>query len=193
MKGRTMTPVCQKRPSRKPKSQPKSQSGGYLYLLASTEGGALSSLIRYFSGPNVKVSHIDAVMPTDKRFISAAWRDRRLRPGALVGARFSGGVQVREPGYGKFTYTRRMRVWVPDVSAAYRFLAAQIGKPYAKRAIVNFFLHRSRPFEMEQPEWFCDELFYAFALAGGTQLLHDANPSCLSPAELLLSDCLEDV
>ncbi len=162
--------------------------GGYLTLQASTDEGVGSAVIRYLEGPDAKVSHIDIVLPTPNHTPFAV-----LISGWLLGARSDGGVQVRPPNYAKFTYVRRMRVWVPDERAAYSFLAAQIGKPYNRAAILDFFLHRDRCFTMDQASWFCDELFYAFALAGGTQMLHDANPCGLSPECLILSDKLEDV
>lgn len=146
----------------------------------STEAGLGSAAIRYLS--DSYVSHVDLVIPETMR-IGTVW----LKKGWLLGARLDGGVQQRPPGYAKFTHTVRVGVQVPNVKAAYAFAAKQLGKPYNKRAILDFFLHRNRKFTPEQPTWFCDELNYQIVAVGGLLLLDTENPLNLTPQEELLS------
>ncbi len=153
---------------------------GRLVSQFSTEAGLGSAAIRYLSDSSV--SHVDLVIEEDRNLGGVT-----LKKGWLLGARLHGGVQQRPPEYAKFTRTVRMAVEVPDVDAAYAFAARQIGKPYNKRAIVNFFLHRKRAFTPEQPAWFCDELNYQIVAAGGLLLLGTENPLNLTPQEELLS------
>ena len=153
---------------------------GMLVSQFSTEAGLGSAAIRYLSGSSV--SHVDLVVPEDMR-VGMVW----LKKGWLLGARLQGGVQQRPPNYAKFTCTVRVGVQVPDVKAAYAFAVRQLGKPYNKRAIVDFFLHRDRKFTPDQPAWFCDELNYQIVAAGGLQLLDTENPLNLTPQEELLS------
>lgn len=144
---------------------------GMLIARAVTEACVESAAIRYFSNGNV--SHMDLEMPN----------------GTLLGARIHGGVRERPHGYAKFTFIQRMSVWVPDLDAAHNFARAQIGKPYNWRALVNMGMHRKRKFTMDQKSWFCDELVYAAAMAGGLHLLKTRNPFNLTPYEVTLSPC----
>ncbi len=153
---------------------------GMLISQFSTEAGVGSAVIRYFSDSSV--SHVDLVIPQDMCVTGV-----RLKKGWLLGARLHGGVQQRPPSYAKFTRTLRVGVEVPDVEAAYAFAVRQIGKPYNKRAILDFFLHRERTFTPDQPAWFCDELNYQIVAAGGRLLLGTENPLKLTPQEELLS------
>jgi hypothetical protein len=109
---------------------------------------------------------------------------------SLLGARLRGGVQLRPDNYAHFTRQVRLAVTVPNAEAAYTFAFAQIGKPYAKRRILDFFLHKfGKPdvFAPDRKHWFCDELLYATVAAGGVQLLGEVNPENLSPQAVLLS------
>ena len=153
---------------------------GMLISQFSTEAGFGSSVIRYLSDSTV--SHVDLVIPQDMCIGGI-----QLKKGWLLGARLHGGVQQRPPGYAKFTRALRVGVEVPNVEAAYAFAAQQIGKPYNKRAILDFFLHRERSFTPNQPAWFCDELNYQIVAAGGRLLLGTENPLKLTPQEELLS------
>lgn len=141
---------------------------GVLCAQFSTERGIGSSLIRWASAG--RFSHVDLVVA-----------------GGLLGARLDGGVRVRPMGYAKFTDISRVSVPVPDIRGAIDFAYDQIGKPYAKGAIVDIILHRERPFSMDQKSWFCDELLYATVMAGGVELLNTSNPFWLTPWEVYLS------
>lgn len=153
---------------------------GLIVSQFSTEAGIGSAAIRYLSDSSV--SHVDLVIPEDMRVGMV-----RLKKGWLLGARVNGGVQQRPPNYAKFTRKVQVGVQVPDVKAAYAFAAKQLGKPYNKRAIFDFFLHRDRKFTPNQPAWFCDELNYQIVAAGGVLLLDTNNPLNLTPQEELLS------
>ncbi len=155
-------------------------SAGQLISQFSTEAGFGSAAIRYLSDSSV--SHVDLVLGEEKNLGGVT-----LKKGWLLGARLHGGVQQRPPGYAKFTRVVRVAVEVPDVDAAYAFAARQLGKPYNKSAILDFFLHRDRVFAAEQPAWFCDELNYQIVAAGGLLLLGTENPLNLTPQEELLS------
>ncbi len=110
-------------------------------------------------------SHVDLVLPS----------------GALLGARGKGGVQVRPANYMHFTRVARVSISVPDPISAYTFAHAQIGKPYAKGAILDMFLHRWRPFTPNQKAWFCDEMIFSIFMAGGLSNLSRDNPLTLTP------------
>ncbi|HET9087126.1 MAG TPA: hypothetical protein VFN53_06375 [Acidobacteriaceae bacterium] len=163
---------------------------GYIVAQYSTEDGFGSGAIRYFSDSDY--SHVDLVVP--ETVIGAAvvngWIKPRLWRGChemLLGSRMGSGVQLRPKDYGKFTKVARIEYEVPDIHAAYKFAFAQIGKPYNKGAILDFFLHRTRKFDANQKSWFCDELFYQIGRAGGTRLLNCDNPLDLTPQECFLS------
>lgn len=146
-------------------------AAGILTSQFSTEPGPSAAVLRYLTAG--EVSHVDLVLPS----------------GYLLGARLRGGVVARPPDYHKFSKIVRVSCMVPDVDAAYRFAYAQLGKPYNKQAIVDFFLHRERAFTLSQPRWFCDEMNYCIYLVGGVQLLNTTNPLMLTPQEELLSNC----
>ena len=139
-----------------------------------TDRGIGSGLIRWLT--DGQVSHVDLVIPKNMCvggiYLQKDW---------LLGARSKGGVQQRPPNYAKFTFVRRLCVEVPDIDAAYAFAAAQIGKPYAPKVIWDMFLHRQRPFTLDQKDWICDELNYAIVAAAGVQLLGEANPRNITP------------
>jgi uncharacterized protein YycO len=102
-----------------------------------------------------------------KRFIPSPiyWFDKGLYThvdillgnGNLLGSRFVGGVQIRHPGYKKFSKTEIIEFQVTDdqfkafLSIAHR----EIGKPYDWRAILSFFVNRNWE---EEGSWFCSEL-----------------------------------
>lgn len=115
-------------------------------------------------------SHVDAVLPD----------------GALLGARLSGGVRVRPPGYVKFSRTLIIAVTVPDAQANtfYRWLQAQVGKPYDWRAIVAFVFSRNW---REPDSWFCSELVArAFEVSGFFPAPLMVRSSKITPRDLLL-------
>ncbi len=163
---------------------------GLLLAQFSTENGFASAAIRYLTASDV--SHVDLVVP---RRIGLEYYDAfhapPTTPEGLLGARLNGGVQLRPSNYAKFTRTARLGCIVPDIGAAYKFAFDQIGKPYDKGAILDFFLHRKRKFTFDAPDWFCDCLNYAIFWKGGKKLLNCDNPEGLTPAEEMLSPDLQ--
>ncbi len=155
---------------------------GVLKFQFSTQDGAGSALIRYLT--DSQWSHVDIVIPAD---ICLRFGEPIATRYGLLGARMAGGVQLRGPSYAKFTRTLTLGCRVPDVQAGYAFAFRQLGKPYDKGAILDFFLHRKRAFTPDEPKWFCDELAYTAAWQAGTLLLGTENPLNLTPQEMRLS------
>lgn len=112
------------------------------------EAKITSRAIAWFSQGHF--SHVDAVTPS----------------GNLLGARHSGGVQVRSPGYLNFTNRVLMTVPCTDAQnlAFYSFLAAQVGKPYDAEAIWAFAFNRNW---RETDSWICSELLAAAGESAG--------------------------
>ncbi len=119
------------------------------------------------------MSHVDFVLPF----------------GRLLGARMSGGVQIRPPHYNKFT---RTAIYSVDASEHVIKLAkSQIGKPYDKAAILAFIWHH-RAWSDERA-WFCSELVaWAFEQAG-VPLLDSDKLYRITPGELMLSPLLHRI
>lgn len=93
-------------------------------------------------------SHVDCVLP-DGRYLGA--RDDEL---AGVGR----GVQIRPAGYTPFARQLLVDIPAPPTLALpfYRFLAAQLGKPYdATGLVANFVLDRDWH---QDDAWWCSEL-----------------------------------
>lgn len=170
-------------------------SAGLLTSQFSTEAALDSAAIRYFT--NSDYSHVDLVVP--QAVSLAAMVNGAFKPSTttlaliyaneamLLGARFQGGVALRPPGYAKFTKTARVSCEVPNIDSGYAFAFDQLGKGYNSRALVDMFLHRSRPFSFDPSKWFCDELNYAIYWEAGVKLLSSDNPSTLTPGEEFLS------
>ena len=113
-----------------------------------------SRVIAWFSAGHL--SHVDAVLPD----------------GTLLGARSDvlkgvpTGVQIRPPGYE--TVALQMVMEIPcttlQEAAFYRFLRAQLGKPYDTSAIWGFAFGR----DWHNPDqWYCSELQTAALEAAG--------------------------
>ena len=135
-----------------------------------TDNSAGGLLIRY--GTRCDWSHVDAVLPD----------------GRLLGARISGGVQIREPGYEKFAATRRMAIETDLANDIYANLYSQIGKPYDWRAIIAFGLG-DRDWR-EEDSWFCSELqIWAVEKAGFFSRQLDIPTDRLSPRDQWLLFC----
>lgn len=151
-------------------------STGILTAQFVTQDDPVSDAIRALSGG--LYSHVDIVWPG----------------GLLLGAH-QDGVKLRTYNYGigKWTAIKRVQVELPDIDAAFVFFNSQRGKPYNFGAIANMFLQRDRPFTLDQPSWFCDELLYAGCLSGGKQMLSTPNPLRLTPWEVFLSPYWENV
>lgn len=77
--------------------------------------------------------------------------------GKLLGARINGGVQLREPGYAKFSRTKQVDIpSTPQQLDHYAlWLMQQVGKPYDMTAIMAFAANRNW---QEDDSWFCSEL-----------------------------------
>jgi hypothetical protein len=121
------------------------------------DGGDLSSwAIETFE--RSWMSHVDTV--TD-RVID------ELPAGSLIGSRtdFGGGVRVRPANYTTWKRVERVVIATDDwkVEAYWKFITAQIGKPYDSLAIAAFAFDR----DWREPDaWFCDELVAAALEAG---------------------------
>ena len=89
-------------------------------------------------------THVDSVLPG----------------GDLLGARFSGGVAIRKPGYASFSRTQTVSLATTEDIAAdyYAFLHQQLGKAYDVEAIGGFVVCRNW---RDDDMWFCDELVFA--------------------------------
>lgn len=116
------------------------------------EADIQSQAIAWFgAGP---FSHVDAI----------------LEDGRLLGARSDkvggrpAGVQIRPPNYAKFSRRMVMTNSVTNLQADvfYRFLFAQVGKPYDYEAIWAFAFARNW---RETDSWICSELQAAAAEA----------------------------
>lgn len=117
-------------------------------LQFATEASLGSWAIRVYS--RGRASHVDTVMPD----------------GRLLGARYRGGVAIREPDYARFSWSKRIELPATDsVASAYAaFLEAQLGKPYDLDAIAAFTLDR----DWRRPDtWFCSEIVCAGLEASG--------------------------
>lgn len=149
-------------------------ASGMLIAQFSTCNDPTSDAIRWAT--NGEYSHVDIVLPE-----------------GLLGAHEHGGVETRPPNYANFTKVKIVQAELPDIDAALAFARAQKGKPYNIIAILDMVLHRTRPFVLNQPAWFCDELLYAVALVGGVQLLNTDNPLTLTPEEVALSTLWKEI
>jgi hypothetical protein len=118
-----------------------------------TENSVESALIRWFSaGP---ISHVDVVLP------DGALLGSRSRAIKISGQPYSAGVQIRPPGYAKFTIVYSFtlsRIQVGVEQAFYDWLKNEIGKPYDTTAVWGFASGRNW---CEKDSWFCSELIGA--------------------------------
>ncbi|MHB8303619.1 MAG: hypothetical protein ACYDC6_12390 [Acidobacteriaceae bacterium] len=168
------------------RSNAKAAVPGMLVSQFSASKGISAALLRYLQG-NAKIEHVDVVVPAA---IAKAYGHPILSRYGLLGARMDGGVQLRPPNYAQFLRKSFLGCVVPDIDGAYEFLFAQVGKPYNKGAILDFFLCRERKFSWDQSSWFCDELDFCAYWRGGKVVLNTTNPLNLTPQELFLSDDL---
>ena len=82
-----------------------------------------------------------------------------------------------------------------DPAAAEAFLAAQIGKPYDYRGLLGFI---TRTETQDKGCWFCSELVFAAAKAGGVELLarvlaSDVSPTLLSYSPLIVATAAGEI
>jgi hypothetical protein len=156
-------------------------SAGILTAQFSTDNDPDSATIRYLTMGTV--SHVDRVMPA-----GIVLPDGTItKGGELLGARLKGGVMVRPPNYKTFTVKNILCMEIPDIDAANAWAMGTIGEPYDTGAIIDMVFHRTRSFNLNQKEWFCDCWLYAFGLKGGQAMLNTDNPLSLSPEEVMLS------
>lgn len=86
--------------------------------------------------------------------------------GGLLGARPIGGVDIRPPGYHKFsaTYIVELPLTLIEEVTFIDFLNSQLHKPYDWRALLSFFWKR----EWQRADsWFCSELIAAGLVLSG--------------------------
>lgn len=133
----------------------------------STANDLSGLLIRY--GTRSEWSHVDAVLPD----------------GTLLGARIEGGVQIRQPGYAKFTDTMLVAIETPHAARIYDVLLTQVGKSYDWRAIAAF-AFGNRDWR-DDDSWFCSELqVWAVEQAGFFDRALNIQTDRLSPRDQLL-------
>lgn len=134
-----------------------------------TEAGFEASFIRWWTWG--EWSHVDYILPS----------------GSLLGARLSGGVQIRPNNY--CTPTREMiaefKMPASAVQAWHDALISQIGKPYDWLALVGMGVRR----DWRNPDrWFCSELIQWASEKAGYPLLN-VGPEIyrVSPRDLALA------
>ncbi len=128
----------------------------YIAQQWSTEGDDIASqAIRLYqhSPATMPYTHVDAI----------------LEDGTLLGARLEGGVLVRNPGYAKFTFTRKVIIPCSAAQSAlyYHYLLGQVGKPYDVEAILALALPIVPRDWREEDSWFCSELDMAAKVKAG--------------------------
>lgn len=130
--------------------------------------GLASNAIKWFGG-GPRYSHVDTVMPD----------------GSLLGARLSGGVQIRPANY--LGTEKVLQVAIPagdaQTDAYYRGVTAEIGKPYDMTGILGFLTGR----DWRTPDkWFCSELVAAKLESAGFLRRLAAQANKVTPGGLLL-------
>ncbi len=140
-----------------------------------TEDSIASAIIRWYTWS--PFSHVDLVLPD----------------GSLLGARLKGGVQIRQPGYAKFTKTARYCVEVEEDQAnmLYNIARLQVGKPYNTRAILAF-AFEDYP-DAGGASWDCSELqiWLLFKIGIKALNLNPEHVNRITPRDLLMSPCME--
>jgi hypothetical protein len=142
-------------------------------LQFSTESDPISAFIRWWTWS--PYSHVDFVVPLT---------------GELLGARETGGVQVRPANYAVFSAKLVLAAdaTIDVAEAVLELLTAQVGKPYDLQALFGY------PFRLDwqtQGKWFCSDLIaWAFETAG-YPLLDASRLDRVTPADLILSPLLK--
>ena len=144
-----------------------------MYLLFSTTSNIASKFIRLVTWGNY--SHVEAL---DK-------------DGFLTGAEFpKGGVsQPYQKRFELATKCRLVKVDIADTEAFYKFLYAQIGKPYDWKAIFGYLFRKNWD---QDNEWFCSELIAKAAIEGKTPLATFKSFK-ISPRDLLMNPNVETI
>lgn len=145
-----------------------------LTLQFATENSFGSQMIRWFTWS--PYSHVDIVLDN----------------GQLLGARFKGGVEIRDPGYARFMATKRLTLSLTQAQKKKFIKAArsQVGTAYDWRAIIAFAFHH-RHWETEDA-WFCSELVAWCAVQAGIPLLRTTDLNHITPRDLSISPLLSD-
>lgn len=139
-----------------------------------TEADPISWAIRFFTWSDI--SHVDLVLPD----------------GSLLGARASGGVERRQPGYATFSKTSRYSVTVPASVAVklFNLAEAQEGKKYDFSAIMGFIFRRDW---REDDSWFCSELVAWCFEQAGHPIIQTYELNRVSPRDLTTSVLLKKI
>lgn len=136
--------------------------------------GLSSALISWFGAGHF--SHVDCVLP-DNSLLGARSDQIGLIPP---------GVQIRPPAYE--TWKKQVVFSIPATEfqedAFYRFLRAQLGKPYDKTAILGFVVGRNW---RNSDKWFCSELQAAAGEIAGLW------PSLYAPSSKIMPGTLATV
>lgn len=108
-------------------------------------------------------------------FTWSAWSHLAIVEDAetVIDSTFSGGGVRRRrlvEIVAEYSAIEEAEVPLADEQAALEFARAQIGKPYDWTAIFGFVLRRNWA---EPDAWFCNELFEAAAVAGGSKRFRD--------------------
>jgi hypothetical protein len=82
---------------------------------------------------------------------------------------------------------RDMPVWVPDLDAAIAFAEAQAGKGYDWPGAIGIPLTYSEDWS-DDSKWWCSDLVFAIALAGGTRLFDPDAMRRVRPVDLQMVD-----
>lgn len=135
-------------------------------LQFSTQRNVFAGLVKWFTWS--PYSHVDFVLPD----------------GRLLGARFFGGVKIREPE--QFSKVERFTVEAP--AEVLDLAGSQIGQPYDWTGILGI-LARSN--WQDSRGWFCSELIAWAFHAAGHPLLRSHKMHRITPRDLLLSPLLK--
>jgi uncharacterized protein YycO len=137
-------------------------------LRFATDNDISGHVIKYFSHGDF--SHVDIVHEDQ-----------------LLGARYRGGVAIRPADYKNFTKTKIVTLQVTEeqYDAAWKFLLAQLGKPYDRSAIEGFALNRNWG---STESWFCSELAAAMLIEAKV-FPHDLwlSVNKITPSDLLFA------
>lgn len=121
--------------------------------------------------------------------------ETQLSPGCYLGALLSGGVQIRrDKDYGHNFRQHFFSIDVTDEQnvAYWKFLGAQVGKPYDWRAISSWILG-DRDWDMPDA-WFCSELVAAACKAANIPLFNwSVGVARYTPRDVVISPIVKVV
>lgn len=143
-----------------------------------TEKDLASWIIRYATWSDY--SHVDFVLNNYQSKNGKTYN-------GLLGARMSGGVELRPFDYAKFSKVAHYQCATGNESII-EYAISQIGKKYDTTGIINFSLHRDW---QADDSWFCSELVAASFVQGGVPLLDIPQSTRVTPRDLTTSILLE--